>query len=257
MRTLVVCSLLIAAGITSGCMAVTLQPLYTADTLVSEPSLVGTWHFDGDAAGFPFGGGADSSSAYTISESGSCCPSSGPASDSSTGCYSMLVTRQDGTVTLFSLHLLKLGGYLFADVCPDVDLGGPVVSQANPNYQQDYRQGGIPQGSDSDPGTSDSQRGFQPGGYQPWNLAVLHNVYLIERVEPTLRFKRLNPKWLEAYLAANPEAIAHSRIDDQHGGSLPVLTGSPAELQAFFLRHVDTPEAYFGLREMLPGKPLY
>ena len=261
MRTLATCTLLIVAAVTSGCMVPSLQSLYTADTLVSEPGVVGTWHLDSSAAGFPFDG-ADPRSTYVISEGGSRNPLDDTGSNSSRGCYSMMVRQPDGLVTMFSLHLVKLGGQLFADVCPEVNLSS-VAAQTNADYDQTYRepartepQSDDPPGDSSELPPGGAPGGFQPGGYREWDLAPLHNFYLIERVRPTLRFKRLNPKWLEAYLAANPGAIACSRADDE-GGGLPVLTATTAELQAFLLVHVDTPEAFFGLREMLPGEPLY
>ena len=200
MRTLLVCAMVMTACLVSGCVVVTLQPLYTSDTLTFDPALIGAWQ------------SKEGNTTYTFSDNGA-------------GGYELSVATTiavpDGTtstsVTAFSFHLVRLGDRLFGDMYPDSG---------------------------------------DPGGYAPWNLAPVHNVFLIEQFRPTLRYKALDTDWLKEFLAANPQAIAHGEIDlgPDSGEGLPALTAPTAELQAFFLAHVDTPEAW-GEDELVPVVP--
>jgi len=195
LRTLLVCAMMLIACIVSGCVVVTLQPLYTSDTLTFDPALIGAWQ------------NTEKDTTYTFSDNGE-------------GGYKLSITPQKGTTTLFAFHLVKLGDRLFADMYPDIT------------------------GRES------------LDGYTWWNMAPVHNVFLIKSIRPTLRYKALSTEWLDEYLAANPQAIAHGRIDlgpdDEKG--LPALTADTPELQAFFLKLADTPKAW-NEAELVPVAP--
>ena len=204
MRTLLVCAMMLIACIMSGCMVVTLQPLYTSETLTFDPALIGAWQ------------DKEADTTYTFSDDGE-------------GGYKLSVATTvpvpDGTtstsISAFIFHLVKLGDHLFGDMYPDL-----------------------------------SDKGIQ-GGYAEWNLAPVHNIFLNESIQPTLRYRVLHPDWLRTFLEANPQAIAHGEIDlgPDSLESLPALTASTAELQAFFLAHVDTPDAYGEPAELVPLTP--
>lgn len=76
-------------------------------------------------------------------------------------------------------------------------------------------------------------------GYWNFHLIRAHTFLLVEQIEPVLKLRPFNPKWAKEYLAEHPEAIAHTVV-----GDVPILTAPTAELQAFALKHIETPEAF-------------
>lgn len=67
----------------------------------------------------------------------------------------------------------------------------------------------------------------------------VHLFFLISQVEPTLRMWDFNDKWLETFLKKNPSALNHEFIDNDL-----LLTASTKRLQTFFLRHLNTKDAF-------------
>lgn len=70
-------------------------------------------------------------------------------------------------------------------------------------------------------------------------LLKVHTVLYVEQIEPELQLRALNPSWLVKYLEEQPDAVAHEKVED---GVL--LTAQPKQLQAFLIRHLETPDAF-------------
>jgi hypothetical protein len=134
-------------------------------------------------------------------------------SDNGAGGYRMLVVGEDGAKATFSVYLTRIGGQLFGDMCPDLE------------------------------GVDIPEHTY---AYGPWDFAPLHNVYLIEQVEPTLRLKQLNGRWFEELLAQDPLAIAHARADTGEGedNDATIISASTAELRGFYEQYATTTEAF-------------
>jgi hypothetical protein len=79
--------------------------------------------------------------------------------------------------------------------------------------------------------------------YHQAHLVKAHTLLHVRRLEPRLVLAAMNPGWLDKHLKDEPDAISHERR-----GERIVLTAGTAPLQAFVLRHLETPEAF--------GKPL-
>lgn len=67
----------------------------------------------------------------------------------------------------------------------------------------------------------------------------LHTLFRVDELGETLETSVLNPRWLEQYLTANPDAVAHTVIDDR-----VVFTAGTRELQRFFRAHAADPDAW-------------
>lgn len=67
----------------------------------------------------------------------------------------------------------------------------------------------------------------------------VHMFFFVSQVDPTLRMRDLNDKWLEAFLKKNPSALAHEFVDEDLW-----LTAPPKKLQSFVLRHLNTKDAF-------------
>lgn len=68
-----------------------------------------------------------------------------------------------------------------------------------------------------------------------------HSLMHIKADGDAPRFYIADIDWFIDYLRAHPDAIRHEWVDD---GKFPVLTASPAELQAFILKHLETDGAF-------------
>jgi hypothetical protein len=75
------------------------------------------------------------------------------------------------------------------------------------------------------------------------NVAT-HTFVHIERKDSKVHISYMEPRWLKDFLAANPDAIGHERINGEI-----VLTSSPKETQKFVLAHLKTREAFSGPTE--------
>ncbi len=76
--------------------------------------------------------------------------------------------------------------------------------------------------------------------FYKWHLLPLNSFAHVKRIEPTLRMSFPDVDWLGDHLEAYPDAIEHELYD----GTNPILTASTAELQAFWLKHTETEEAF-------------
>lgn len=81
--------------------------------------------------------------------------------------------------------------------------------------------------------------------YYKAHLVKAHTFMAVQQIEPTLRMAAMSHNWLDELLKKNPGAIAHERR-----GNEIVFTAGTRELQAFVLKHLDTPEAFGKPTEM-------
>ena len=96
MRALRILTAVALATILSGCWVLSIEPLYTSDDLVFEPSLVGVWAgIDGDE---------DESWTFLPLDSSS---------------YRLVTTESGAPDAVFEAHLLRLGGHLYLDLLPE------------------------------------------------------------------------------------------------------------------------------------------
>jgi hypothetical protein len=75
-----------------------------------------------------------------------------------------------------------------------------------------------------------------------------HLFFQVKMTNSTLRLSALNFEWLDTLLKANPQAVAHERIqepdiDESEGGRV-LLTASTAELQRFMLKYAADTNAF-------------
>ena len=81
------------------------------------------------------------------------------------------------------------------------------------------------------------------------HLVPVHTFAHVKQIEPTLQMSFPNPDWLKEHLAANPNAIHHEKIEDEI-----ILTAATKDLQAFWLKHLDS-EGAFGEPNDMKRKP--
>ena len=178
----------------SGCIILSLHPIYAEQDIVFEPGLIGQWSEDG------------SKEVWAFSKVG-------------TDSYALLHTDDKGRQGRFSAHLAKIGGKLFLDLFPD------------------------------DPGPEENE-------WYTYHLLPLHSFLQVVQIEPILQMRCPDLDWLERYIATNPDAIRHEKIDDEI-----ILTASTKELQSFWLKHLDTEGAFGDPSDMrrtastITGKP--
>ena len=67
----------------------------------------------------------------------------------------------------------------------------------------------------------------------PYFMPV-HNFFLVEQIEPTLKMRAMDDDWLESYLKEHPRSLRHEIVDE-----IIVLTASTKKLQAFLLKHMN------------------
>lgn len=67
----------------------------------------------------------------------------------------------------------------------------------------------------------------------------LHALFRVDEIGDSLRTSVLAPRWLDDFLAANPDAIAHTYVDER-----AVFTGDTEALQRFLGAHAGDPQAW-------------
>ena len=111
--------------------------------------------------------------------------------------YVLVYTDENGHLGRFIARLARINGTLFLDLYPQ-----EVQGEANSFYKA--------------------------------HLVPIHTVYLVRRTTPNVVLGAIDMAWLDKYLAENPGALAHARLNDHN-----LITASTAELQAFLLQHKD------------------
>ncbi len=69
--------------------------------------------------------------------------------------------------------------------------------------------------------------------------APFHMSFFVSQIQPTLRIRDLDDKWLEAFLKKNPSALGHEFVGEDLW-----LTAPPKQLQSFVLKHLNTKGAF-------------
>lgn len=166
---------------TSGCLPPTLRPIYREDQLVFEPLLLGSWREEESAERWTFT--AHDPRSYRLEH------------------------RDDkGRTGEFDVHLVHLGGELFADLYPM-------------DVEEDLN------------------------GLMALHLLPMHTFARVQVTEEELRLSMMDRDWLDDYLADNPTALAHERLD-HCDDDCEIITASTEDLQAFAVRHLGTEGAY-------------
>lgn len=71
------------------------------------------------------------------------------------------------------------------------------------------------------------------------HLLPVHTFAHVKQIEPTLQMRFPDPEWLKKLVKEKPGAIRHERIEKEI-----ILTAGTKELQAFWLRHLETEGAF-------------
>lgn len=119
--------------------------------------------------------------------------------------YKLVHTDKDGIHGTFSAHLLKIKGNMFLDLFPEIN------------------------------GSSKKENSFYKFHFYP-----VHTFLYVKQIEPTLQMCFPNPEWIEKLIEENPKAIRHEVVEDD----VIILTAGTKELQAFWLKHFETKEAF-------------
>lgn len=128
--------------------------------------------------------------------------------------YKLTYIDRKGKRAEFKVHLLKIKGHMFLDLLPI-------------NF------------------------GLKSDVYLT-SIIPAHTFFHVEQIEPTLRIRALDYDWLEPFLAENPKAIAHEKLEES---GMIVLTAKPKELQQFVIDHLDTEGAFHDFGEMTRTQP--
>jgi len=77
-------------------------------------------------------------------------------------------------------------------------------------------------------------------------LLPLHTFFCVEKLDAdNLELASMDYGWFKQHLKANPDAIAHEKVDET-----VILTASSQEIQAFLLKHRQTAGAFTKLPKM-------
>ena len=71
------------------------------------------------------------------------------------------------------------------------------------------------------------------------HLLAVHTFVYVRQIAPTLQMSFPEPGWLKKLIADSPNAIMHEKIEDEI-----ILTAGTKELQAFWLKHLETEGAF-------------
>jgi hypothetical protein len=89
------------------------------------------------------------------------------------------------------------------------------------------------------------------GGMYKAQFLPVHTFLLIEVTKDTLKIRAMDYEWLKKELETRPDSVAHEILN----GERILLTAPPEKVQAFVLKHVDTPGAYGNWAEYKRATP--
>ncbi len=127
--------------------------------------------------------------------------------------YTLIYTDNNGLAGHFDAHLFKLGDLTLLDLFPNKETIGDLEA---------------------------------PDIYHA-HILPTHTLIVIRSVGPTLLMGFMNAKWLDERLAADPDAIPHTRVKDR-----TILTGTTAQLQAFIQKHGSEEDFFTRPMDLLP-----
>ena len=116
--------------------------------------------------------------------------------------YKLVITEEEGLSGDFVAHLVKLEEALYLDVFP----------------------------SELD----------NVSGWMQMHLVGVHTFMKVERLEPNLVMRAMNPEKVDEMLKKEPGLIKHERVEDRI-----ILTAQPKQLQEFVAKYTAT-EEFFG-----------
>ena len=116
--------------------------------------------------------------------------------------YKLLITEEEGLSGDFVAHLVKLEEALYLDVFP----------------------------SELD----------NVSGWMQMHLVGVHTFMKVERLEPNLVMRAMNPEKVDEMLKKEPGLIKHERVEDRI-----ILTAQPKQLQEFVVKYTSA-EEFFG-----------
>ena len=90
-----------------------------------------------------------------------------------------------------------------------------------------------------------SEPDLKENAFYQFHLLPAHSFMYVKQIKPTLQMSIPQADWLKKLVKANPGATRHEKIEDRI-----VLTASTKELQAFFLKHLETKDAFGELCNM-------
>lgn len=123
--------------------------------------------------------------------------------------YSLVHVDRDGRKLEFDARLVKVGDKLFLDTVP---------AKSSRSQNDLYRD----------------------------HFVATHTFVHIVIKDSAIQVSYLEPRWLKDFLAENPDAIRHSKVNGEI-----VLTSSPKETQKFLLEHMTTRDAFSTPSEMM------
>jgi hypothetical protein len=127
-----------------------------------------------------------------------------------------LTIKEEEKSSPFQAHLFKLQDQLYLDIYPD------------------------------DSGLEDSQREtfFRSA------LVRGHLFFKVSQLTSTdLKFHLLDDEWLKEFIAQNPKAVAHTKVEDRL-----IFVASTAEMQKFLTTHAKNPKAWGDPAELMRHK---
>jgi len=80
---------------------------------------------------------------------------------------------------------------------------------------------------------------LKENAFYVFHLLPVHTFVRVKQIEPTLQMSSPDLDWLKKHIAADPGAIRHEKLGDEI-----ILTAAVKDLQAFWLKHLDTEGAF-------------
>lgn len=127
--------------------------------------------------------------------------------------YTVAFTDDHGKTGRFIVHLAKTQDHTIADILPEPIADGQL------NANDEYAASMIP----------------------------VHTFLIVEYSPPDLSVRQMDMGWFNQYIQAHPNEVPNAMLDKGRW----VLTGSPEQVQAFALKHLNTPGAYGQPQEMV------
>lgn len=118
--------------------------------------------------------------------------------------YQLVYTDDSGKSGAFEVHLFKINEQVFMDLYPNL-----------------------------------SPEGFCQNDFFKFHLFPVHTFAHVKQIEPTLQMRFPDPDWLEKRVKANPEVLRHEKVEREI-----IVTATTKEMLTFWLKHLDTKEAF-------------
>jgi hypothetical protein len=124
--------------------------------------------------------------------------------------YQLVYTDGPGTSGTFIVHLFRINEQVFMDLVPST---GP--------------------------------EGFSQNDFFKFQLVPAHSFAHVKQIEPTLRMRLPEPDWFRKLVEKSPDALRHEKVEREI-----IVTATTKEMQAFWLKHLDTKGAFGDFSDM-------